>query len=67
MSVSMTPAPPLPIGKVKTFGISGPKYQVAGKGRPSAEGEWLVPIRVVESGEELEYRYSRFILDPDAR
>ena len=55
------------IGQIKTFGASGPKYRVTGNGRPSKEGEWLVPIRVIESGEELEYRYSRFTLDPEAR
>jgi hypothetical protein len=55
------------IGQIKTFGIDGPKYEVTDSGRPSKEGEWLVPIRVIESGEELEYRYSRFTLDPEAR
>jgi hypothetical protein len=59
--------PNVQIGQVKSFGISGPKYQVTGKGRRSSEGEWLVPIRVVESGEELDYRYSRFTLDPEAQ
>jgi hypothetical protein len=55
------------IGQVKSFGAFGPKYEVTGPGRRSKEGEWLVPIRVVESGEELEYRYSRFMLDPEAQ
>jgi len=67
MSAVVTPGPILPIGKIKTFGASGPKYEVMGSGRASENGEWLVPIRVVESGEELEYRYSRLMLDPDAR
>jgi hypothetical protein len=66
----MTALPTTPIiqvGKIKTFGADGPKYEVTGSGRPLSEREWLVPIRVIESGEELEYRYSRFTLDPDAR
>jgi hypothetical protein len=50
-----------------TFGADGPKYEITGSGRPSKEGEWLVPIRVIESGEELEYRYSRLLLDSEAR
>jgi len=61
----MTPI--VPIGKIKTFGANGPKYEITGSGHPSNDGEWLVPIRVIESGEELEYRYSRLRLDPEAR
>ena len=62
-----TTTPIVPVGKIKTFGTDGPKYEITGSGRPSNEGEWLVPIRVIESGEELEYRYSRLLLDPEAR
>ena len=59
--------PNVRLGQIKTFGAYGPKYEVKGSGRRSKEGEWLVPIRVIESGEELDYRYSRFTLDPEAR
>ncbi|MCE0523515.1 MAG: DUF5397 domain-containing protein [Methylacidiphilales bacterium] len=59
--------PIVQIGQIKTFGVCGPKYAVTGRERLSKEGEWLVPIRVIESGEELDYRYSRFTLDPEAR
>jgi hypothetical protein len=59
--------PNVQIGLVKSFGAFGPKYEVTGNGRRSHEGEWLIPIRVVESGEELEYRYSRFSQDPEAQ
>ena len=62
------PAKPIiPVGKIKTFGANGPKYEITGSGHASNEGEWLVPIRVIESGEELDYRYSRLLLDPEAR
>jgi hypothetical protein len=63
----MTSAPILPIGKIKTFGVHGPKYEIMGTGHRSENGDWLVPIKVIESGEELDYRYSRLSLDPDAR
>ena len=63
----ITTTPDVPIGKIKTFGIDGPSYKVIGNGRSSEKGDWLVPIRVIESGEELDYRYSRFLLDPEAR
>ena len=59
--------PVVPVGQYRTFGAEGPVYQVVGMGHESTEGEWLVPIRVVESGEELDYRYSRFAKDPEAR
>jgi hypothetical protein len=59
-------APMLPIGKIKTFGEGGPYYQIAGNGHQAKDGEWMIPIRVVESGEELDYRYSRLALDPYA-
>jgi hypothetical protein len=58
--------PTVRVGHVKTFGEVGPKYLVTGNSHPSPSGEWVVPIRVIESGEELDYRYSRFALDPDA-
>jgi hypothetical protein len=66
MHTSATSVPFLPIGKIKTFGALGPKYEIMGNARPSENGEWLVPIKVIESGEELDYRYSRLSLDPDA-
>ncbi len=59
-------APNLPVGKIKTFGDQGPYYQITGIGHQGEDGEWMIPIRVVESGEELDYRYSRLALDPDA-
>lgn len=58
--------PSVRVGQVKTFGTEGPKYEITGKGHSSEAGEWFVPIRVVESGEELEYPYSHLALDPDA-
>jgi len=51
----------------KTFSEIGPLYVVVGYGHPSPDGDWLIPIQVVESGEELDYRYSRFKEDPYAQ
>jgi hypothetical protein len=59
--------PVVAVGQYKTFGEEGPVYQVLGPGHSSTEGEWLVPIRVIETGEELDYRYSRLARDPEAR
>ncbi len=62
--VDIEPNPP--VGRIKTFGPCGPKYEIRGRGRPAANNEWLVPIRLVESGEEAEYSFARLQRDPDA-
>jgi hypothetical protein len=66
MSIGTLQPPVLTVGRIKTFGAFGPKYEIVGTGRPSENGDWLIPIKVIESGEELDYRYSRLALDPDA-
>jgi hypothetical protein len=58
--------PEIRIGQVKTFGTEGPAYEVTGLGQATDTGEWLVPIRVILSGEELGYPFSQFALDPEA-
>jgi hypothetical protein len=60
-------APPVPVGHFKTFGPLGPKYEIVGRGRQGPNSEWIVPIRLVESGEQAEYSYARLQQDPDAR
>ena len=58
--------PNLQIGQVRTFGAEGPKYEVIGNGHSSDGGDWLVPIRVIESGEVLNYPFSQINADPEA-
>ena len=60
-------APPLPIGKIKSFGAFGPKYEVGHALRPLDDGDWLVEVRMVETGETAEYRMSHLFEDPEAR
>ena len=66
MTAKPASMPNIQIGQVRTFGSEGPKYEVTGNGHSSDAGEWLVPIRVVESGEELNYPFSQFKSDPEA-
>jgi len=57
----------VPTGRIKSFGAFGPKYEV---GRPLWElddGDWMVEISMVETGETTEYRLSRVNDDPEAR
>ncbi len=50
------------VGTWRRFGMAGPVYEVIG---PGASGpEEMVRIRVVESGEELDYRMRDLIDDP---
>lgn len=58
--------PALTIGAIKTFGPVGPKYEVCEPLRQLDDGDWLVRVRLVETGEEADYRYSRLCADPVA-
>ncbi len=66
MTTKPSSMPEIRIGQVRTFGPEGPMYEVVGNGHPAANGDWLVPIRVIESGEELEYPYAQLKSDPEA-
>ena len=54
------------IGAIKTFGEFGEPYEVLGLSRPGAEGDWLMKIRMVKTGEETEYSYRHILDDPEA-
>lgn len=59
------PAPEL-IGAFKTFGPFGPAYQVMSPVRQLEDGDRLVKIHQIETGEDLEYRYTHALSDPKA-
>jgi hypothetical protein len=52
--------------QVRTFGPSGPKYQVGCPLRQLDDGDWLFEITLVETAEKAEYRFSRLFNDPMA-
>ena len=61
-------APPsVPVGKIKSFGAFGPKYQVRKALRPIENGDWMVEIMMVETGERTEYSLTHILDDPEAR
>jgi hypothetical protein len=61
-------APPaVPVGKIKSFGPVGPAYQVGALIRQLDDGDWLIEITMIETGEKVEYRLSRMRDDPEAR
>ena len=60
------PPPILPIGRIKQFGSLGPKYEIRSGAHQATSGEWMVPIQLVETGEQIDYSYAHLLQDPDA-
>jgi hypothetical protein len=58
--------PSIALGKIKSFGPFGPKYQVGHALHPLDNGDWMVEITMIESGEKAEYRLTRLLEDPEA-
>ncbi|MEI8103153.1 MAG: DUF5397 family protein [Chlorobium sp.] len=61
---------PLPTSLVGTWhrlGLFGPVYEIIGIGDKLANGDNLMRVRVVESGEELDYRFADILDDPKER
>lgn len=56
----------VPLGKIKCFGPSGPKYEVGQPLRQLEDGDWVVEITLIETGEKTEYRLTRITDDPEA-
>jgi hypothetical protein len=60
-------APPaVPVGKIKSFGPFGPKYEVGHALRQLDDGDWMIEVTMVESGEKAEYRWTHLLDDPEA-
>jgi hypothetical protein len=60
-------APPsIPTGNIKSFGALGPKYQVGRLLHPMQDGDWMVEVKMLETGETTQYRWSRLREDPEA-
>jgi hypothetical protein len=52
-----------PTGAIQTFGPVGPKYEVGKPLRQLTDGDWMVEILMVETGERTEYRLSQLLAD----
>jgi len=60
-------APPsVPVGKIKSFGPFGPQYEVGHPAFQLEDGDWMVEIILIETGEKTQYRWTRLSDDPDA-
>ncbi len=58
--------PWVPTGQIRSFGSAGPIYEVGQAVRQLDDGDWMVEITMVESGELAEYRLTRLSDDPSA-
>lgn len=52
------------IGTFRRFGEIGPVYEILAFDHRLDDGDWMMRIRVVESGEELDYTLAELISDP---
>ena len=59
-------SPAVPVGKIKSFGPFGPKYEVGQSLRQLDDGDWMIEITMVETGEKAEYRWTHLTDDPEA-
>lgn len=55
------------VGTFRTFGRAGPVYEILQVNEPATGPHVAVKIRVVESGEQLDYPLSDALDDPLAR
>ena len=55
------------VGTWRRFGVSGPVYEIVSAGEKLPNGDFLMRVRVVESGEELDYKLADILDDPKER
>ncbi len=66
MSTAIAAMPIVPQGKIKTFDALGPKYEVGKLLYQLPDGDWMICVLLVETGEHTEYRLSHLNEDPEA-
>ncbi len=55
------------VGTSRHFGLVGRVYEIVGVGEKLPNGDLLMHVRVLESGEELDYRLADILDDPKER
>lgn len=61
------PEPQALVGTCRRFGPFGPAYEIFGVGAEEPLGDRWMKIRVLESGELVDYRFSDILDDPKER
>jgi hypothetical protein len=65
MSAALAQSAAIPVGVIKQFGPYGPEYEVLGHAEPE-EGEQMLKIVLVRTGEETTYGFDAMMEDPEA-
>lgn len=55
------------IGTWRRFGSAGPAYEIIGTGGELPDGDVMMRVRVLESGEEADHRLTHILDDPRER
>ena len=64
MDTAVLPRPASLIGTWRRFGAAGPVYEIIASGAVLPGGDRLMRVRVVETGEEVDYRLTEILDDP---
>ncbi|MFM2344717.1 MAG: hypothetical protein RLZZ210_1328 [Pseudomonadota bacterium] len=57
----------IPKGQINTFGEIGPPYKIGEPIKKLDNGDWLVEITLIQTGEITEYSLSHILNDPKAK
>jgi hypothetical protein len=52
------------VGSIRRFGLEGPPYEVLGPAAISKTGQARMMIKLLESGEEIDYGLDAIVNDP---
>ena len=58
--------PQLPLGMIRSFSVVGEQYEIVRPLRQLEDGDWMFEIKLVKTGESVEYRMTRINDDPVA-
>ncbi len=61
---SMLPEPQRLVGTWRRFGAVGPVYEIIALGQELPGRDRMMRVRVLDSGEEVDYRFSDILDDP---
>lgn len=67
LAPAMPPRPQSLAGTWRRFGPVGPVYEIIAAGEPLPGDDRVMRVRVVESGEEVDYRLADILDDPKER
>ncbi|MGX7704833.1 DUF5397 family protein [Methylobacterium sp. Gmos1] len=58
------PQPRNLLGTWRRFGVTGPGYEIVAVGQTLGDDDSLMRVRLVETGEEVDYRFTDILDDP---